>query len=196
MKKLALFIIALIGYVGVYSQQAEYHLSQKDWNDIIVVLTAEKWGEAEKLSAKFMKKFNDDNSDDAAILRYMYIRSVSAQLGDHKYSKAAALKKVNGMVGKLMITPPREFNPKRMFNGLKVSEDGDSFITCSSNSDMTVIHCFEYYFFKDPSIVKSPENYTGKSLRLAAYIKSIDAAGDSMPRFEINLENAFIWDEK
>lgn len=195
MKKLTILCLALICYFTGLSQPASYVLSEKDWTGLISLLNHEKWPAAEKRSAKLLGKCKNDSLADPAILRYMYIRCVAAQLGENKYSKSVALQKVNPLIGQTVLTPPREFNPKRMFNGFKLSEEHNSFMTCSSNREMTTIQSFEYFFFADPEVVEASERYTGKNLRIGAFIRSIEANGDTMPRLDIVFENAFVWEE-
>jgi hypothetical protein len=183
-------------FTGV-AQKSSYELTDQDWDNIIGYLSQEKWNKAESVTHKLLEKFSDtDTLADPAILRYMYLRCVAAQLGEKKYSKETALKKVKGLVGKPIITPPLEFKTDRIFNGLQLAEDSLSWYSCASNNTMTVIQCFEYYSFEDSDIVKNSALYNGKKLRIGAYIKEIEAEGYSMPRFRVVFEKSFIWSEE
>lgn len=190
-------LLTFILTLNISFAQKQEGLSVNDWDKIVKLLSTEKWKDAEKLAIKYMEKVGDDDSlADPAILRYMYLRCVAAQLGEKTYDKATALKKVEGMTGKSIITPPLLFNPDKMFNGLQLSEDSNSFFSCASNNSMTVIQEFEEYNFADTTVVDNTRPLLNKSLRIAGFIKSIEAEGMTMPRFRVVFENAFIWDEQ
>lgn len=193
---LVLALLLFPCFTGV-AQNRSNELTDQDWDKIIGYLSEEKWDKAENFTYKLLEKFSDNDSlADPAILRYMYLRCVAAQLGEKKYSKEAALKKVKDLVGKPIITPPLEFKTDRIFNGLQLAEDSLSWFSCASNNSMTVIQCFEYYSFEDKEIIKNSALYEGKKLRIGAYIKEIEAEGYTMPRFRVVFEKAFIWSEE
>jgi len=192
-----LLLVSILSFNVVFGQSQD-SLSKKEWGKIVTLLSGEKWHDAEKLTGKYLKRFDHKNDSlaDPAILRYMYLRCIAAQFGEKTYDKETALKKVDSLKGKSVITPPLIFNQKRMFNGLALSDDKKSFFSCASNNSMTIIQEFENYYFSDSTTVSRSESLTDKSLRIGCFIKSIDAEGFTMPRFKVVFENAFIWDEE
>jgi hypothetical protein len=181
-----------------YSQKNENKISEKEWDKIIQLLTKENWADAEKLSLKYLGKFSekDDSLAEPAILRYMYIRCVAARLGEKEYSKEDAVKKTEPFIGKSIITPPKEFFKKCLFNCFQLSDDKKNFSSCASNTSMTVIQIFETYIPADTNLVKNTDSLENKQLRLAAFIKEIKAGGFAMLRLEIIFDRAFIWEEE
>ena len=197
--RVTLFSVVLVFFTcfSAFAQKKSSELSDADWDKIIEYLSQEKWDKAEKITLNYLDRFSDEDSlADPAILRYMYLRCVAAQLGEKNYSKETALKKVKNLVGKPIITPPLEFNKDRLFNGLQLAEDSLGLYSCASNNDMTVIQCFEYYYFEDNDIIKNSVLYLGKNLRIGGYIKEITAEGYTMPRFRVIFEKSFIWSEE
>jgi hypothetical protein len=179
-----------------FSQNQE--ITNDEWSSLITLLTKEQWTKAEKLSLKYLNKFSekDDSLADPAILRYMYFRCIAAKLGEKLYDKEEALKKTKNLIGKTIITPPKDYIQKGLFNCLSISEDSLHLFSCSSNDDMTIIQAFETYIMADSNIIIKAKNgeYQNKKLRLGAKIKSIEAGGMMMPRLEAIFEETFIWD--
>ncbi len=171
-------------------------MADTDWDKIIELLANEKWAAAEKLSLNYLNQFDEkaDSLAAPAILRYMYIRCIGAQLGEKEYSKEEAELKLRGFVGKTVLTPPKTFHQKCIFNCFQLSEDKDHFYSCSSNKAMTVIHIFETYIMNKPEILQHTDELEGENLRLGAIIKEIKTGGFTMPRLEITFQDAFIWD--
>ncbi|MCX6352930.1 MAG: hypothetical protein NTX03_13895 [Bacteroidetes bacterium] len=196
MKKIILLGM-MIMTLPLYSQKNENKMSGGDWDKIIQLLTSEKWDDAEKTSLKFLNKFdkNDDSSSEPAILRYMYLSCVAAKVGEKIYSKEEGEKKAKKLIGKHIITPPREFNEKRIFNGFKLTEDKKSFWSCSSNNTMTIIRIFETYEMRDSNDTKNTFLLENKKIRLGATIKEVRSEGQTMPRLHITFENAFFWED-
>lgn len=200
LKLLYIFMIAILLFPNqAFAQDEEILLSEDDWNTLIPYLANEKWEEAEKITLKYLDRYkkvqNTENNAQVAILRYMYIKCVGALLGDKKYNKEEVINKLEGFEGKTVITPFRTFNSKCMFNCVKLSDDGDSFFSTSSNNIATVIHTFETYQMEDKEVLKDVEKLEKKSIRLGGFIKTIKAEGFTMPRLEITFEKAFIWEK-
>ncbi len=199
MKRFKLFAITLLCLINlsIYSQESKKEITGEEWDKLIQLLSADKWNDAEKLSLKYLNKFNDkdDSLADPAIVRYMYIRCVAAKLGNKVYDKDEAVKKVAKFIGKPIITPPRTFNQECMFNCLRLTEDKKCMYSCSSNDLHTVIHDFERYEMADTTFLDDVSAIEGKDIRIAAFVKTIDAGGYAMPRLEIVFETAFVWDE-
>jgi hypothetical protein len=200
LKSLLIFTVCCFVHYNIISQNSEEKISDTEWDNLINLLIKENWSGAEKLSAQYLKKFSakDDSPAQPAIVRYMYLTSVAAQLGEKQYCKEKALKKTRDLVGKTIITPTKEFLPNGIFNCFSLSSDSTCFFSCSSNEDMTVIQMFEKYEMADSNTLTKALNseYDNKKLRIGAVIKEINAGGYTMPRLELVFKDAFIWDEE
>lgn len=199
MKKIiVLGILFMFCPLVMLAQQKENHISEKEWDTLIELLKTEKWDKVEKVSKEYLKRFEkaSDTLTDPAIVRYMYLRCVGAELGEKKITKEQSLKKVSNLIGKTIITPPRQFREKCVFNCLKLTEDNQNLSSCGSNNDNTIIQTFETYIMADPTVIKNISQLENKDLRLGGYIKSINAEGFTMPRLEVIFDNAFIWEEE
>ena len=190
-----LLFTALLFAPTVFAQDKDL-LTEADWNKLIPYLSQEKWADAEKLTRKYLNIFKGDAimSDEAGIVRYMYLKSVAAQVGDKIIDKEAGIKKLKGLEGKNIITPLMIFKNDGMFNYLKLSEEGDNWFQCSANSEATNIHMFETYQMSDKNLITNAKAYEGKKVRLSAIIKSITANGFTMPRFDVVYSATEIWD--
>lgn len=180
----------------ISSSFGQVSMKEDDWNKIITHLSTEEWEKAEKVSLEFLNKFKgeDENSVDAAILRYMYIRCVGANLSENK-DKEMALKKVKKFIGKKIITPGIVFKEKGMFNFFNYSEENKNKIgLCASNSTNTSIFTFEHFSFKNPDFIKKRAEFEGKELRFLSEIKSIEANGFALPRLDIEFVNTEIFE--
>lgn len=111
-------MLFMMCFTNVYAQEEQSVLTDAEWEKLFPYLDKEDWKEVEKLTSGYLKKFTGDNEngDEAAIVRYMYLSGIGGQLGDKVISKDEALKKVNVLIGKNIITPPRTFRDKGMFN--------------------------------------------------------------------------------
>lgn len=183
---------------NVFCQDNTPVLAEADWQKIIPHLQNEQWGEVEKISGDYLKKFKKSNedTDEAAIVRYMYLCSVAGQLGDKQIDKDEALKKVKGLKGKTIVTPVCTFKKKGLFNFFSYSEEQKKWNKCFANKTNTAIYLFEYYDMKDKDLLKE-ENMNqieGKNLRLSGTIKDITAEGYAMPRLKVDFADADIWD--
>ena len=199
MKKIiVLGIIFMFCPSVMLAQQKENHISEKEWDTLIELLKTEKWDKVEKVSKEYLKRFEkeSDTLADPAIVRYMYLRCVGAELGEKKITKEQSLKKVSNLIGKAIITPPKQFREKCVFNCLKLTEDNQNLSSCGSNNDNTIIQTFETYIMADPTVIKNRNQFENKDLRLGGYIKTIKAEGFAMPRLEVVFDNAFIWEEE
>jgi hypothetical protein len=196
LRPILLFTVLLATSFG-YAQEKN-KITEADWNKIIPHLVNEEWADAEKISLQYLNRFKGDDvmSDEAGIVRYMYLKCVSALLGDKAIDKEQAMKKLKGFEGKNVITPFNSFKVKGMFNYLKMAEDGKAWWKCSANNEATVIHAFETYQMSDKTTIEKPEQYEGKEIRLSAIIKEITAGGTVMPRLNILFTATEIWDIK
>mgnify|MGYP000855908383 CR=1 FL=1 len=171
-------------------------LTKEDWNTILPAINNSKWEEAEKITFEILNRFKSENemSDEAGIIRYMYIRCIAAQIGEKIYEKEEGLKKLNGFEGKNIITPPIMFKAKGMFNYFSLPSEGDAQVwrQCCTNKNATVLYSFEAYEPKDISLIKDSNKYEGKYLRLSAVIKEINVGGSAMPRLDIVFKDMVI----
>ena len=190
--------IALFSPAVSFGQSNEDKLTDQDWDKVIQLLMDEKWNKAEQQCQQYLKRFgkNDDSLAEPAILRYMYLRCIGAQLGEKTYSKKTALEKVKKLIGRPIITPPKEFHTDCVFNCLQLSDNKQNLSSCGSNGTNTIIQTFETYIMADPDITKHPELLENRSFRLGGIIKSIDAGGFVMPRLDVLFEDTFFWSEE
>ena len=180
----------------LFAQDDKNLVTEADWNKIIPFLSGEQWKDAEKMARTYLNRFKgkDEMSDEAGIVRYMYLKSVGALLGDKVIDKEAALKKLKGFEGKNVITPFITFKNEGMFNYLKLSDEGDNWFQCSANNEATTIHMFETFEMSDKNLVTNPALSEGKQFRLSAIIKSIEANGFTMPRLDVTYSATEIWE--
>lgn len=133
-------------------------------------------------------------SEDAGIIRYMYLKSVGGLLGEKEISKEEALKKLKGFEGKNIITPMNMFKNDAMFNYLKLNDDGNAWWKCSANNAATIIHMFETFEVSDKDMIDNYQQFEGMNIRVFAIIKSIEAAGSAMPRLDVTYSETDIYD--
>ena len=195
---IALFGILLLNPILSTAQNRAEKISEKDWDTLIQLLTDEKWDSVENLSMQYLNRFdiNDDSLADPAIVRYMYLRCIAARFSEKTYDEEQSLKKVEFLTGKTIITPPKEFYSKCEFNCLQLTEDQKNLRSCGSNNHNTIIQTFETYIMSDTNFVKTPDLIENKDFRLGGVIKSIKAGGVTMPRLEVIIEDAFVWEEE
>lgn len=191
-----LLFAAMLSNTISSAQETASLITEDDYNRIIPFLIKEDWKETEKISREFLNRFKgaDEMSDDAGIIRYMYLTSVSGLLGNKEIDKDQALKKLKGFEGKNIITPYNQFKKGGMFNYLSLDEEGKNWLKCSANDKATVIYAFETFEMADQDMVTNYQQFEGKNIRVSAIIKSIGASGYTMPRLDIRFINTDIWD--
>jgi hypothetical protein len=174
------------GYACRVHQQQPTIITEDDWDNMIEYLSASDWEKAEQETLRHLKRFSksEENSEDAAIIRYMYIRCVGAQLATDK-DKSAADKKVKNLVNKPIITPVLTYKTKGLFNYFSLNEAKDAIFLCAANDEATNIFCFETYQMKDKRIIENITDYEGEDMRIKGVIKSISAGGFALPRLDI-----------
>lgn len=197
-KNTFVLIFLFCGGVSLYAQQTRNKISEKEWDKVIAYLDAEKWEKAENTCGQYLKKFKDDQdtSNEVSTVRYMYLFCVGARLGAKEYSKETALSKVNDLKGKTILTPPREFREKGLFNCFQLSENKKDLYCCGSNKSMTIIHTFEIYKMKDTASVKDASLYQNKVYRVKARVQKIEAGGFTMPRLELVFEGTVLREQE
>ncbi|AWH85622.1 hypothetical protein HYN59_11120 [Flavobacterium album] len=191
-----LLFAALLSNTISSAQETASLITEDDYNRIIPFLIKEDWKETEKISLEFLKRFKGANemSDDAGIIRYMYLTSVSGLLGNKEIDKEAALKKLKGFEGKNVITPYNMFKKGGMFNYFSLDEESKNWLKCSANDKATTIYAFETFEMADQDMVTNYQQFEGRNMRVSAIIKSIGASGYTMPRLDIRFTNTDIWD--
>lgn len=183
---------------NVFSQNTSPVLTDAEWETLFPYLEKENWGEVEKITSDYLKKFTgqNENGNEAAIVRYMYLSGVGGQLGDKSIDKDQAMQKVKDLKGKNVITPPRTFRKGGMFNFFSYNEDEKKWSKCFSNRDKTSIYFFEYFDMSDPATIQ--EDYMGKMegkvLQLKGKVNEIKAEGYAMPRLRIEYSEVVVWD--
>lgn len=171
-------------------------LTEDDWNTIIPYLIEEDFVNAEKVSLEFLSRFRGESemSDEAGIIRYMYLHTIGGLVGNKEITKEEAEKKLKGFEGKVIITPFNKYKKDGMFNYLTLSEDGKAWRKCATNEGATVIFMFETFEMEDKLLLDNADKYEGKNLRMVALIKSIGTGGFAMPRLEVTYSSTEIWD--
>lgn len=191
-------MLFMVCFTNAFGQETPGVLTEAEWEKLFPHLEKEEWGEADKLTFEYLKKFSKDNenSDEAGIIRYMYLCSVGGQLGNKEISKEEALEKVSGLKGKNFVTPACTFKREGMFNFFSYSEEEKKWNKCFANNDNTVIYLFEYYDMDNANASNKDfmERIEGKWLRLSGKIKDIKAEGYTMPRLRVEYSDVDIWD--
>ena len=175
---------------------AQDKVSDKDFGALIEPLSKENWKSAETISLSYLGRFKgkEDTADQAAILRYMYIRCVGARLAAKQYTPAVALAKVKRYTGKKIITPVLQYKSHGVFNLITLNDDSTALFLCGANIAGTQIQTFEHYTLNDTAALAHVGELEGHNIRMFARIKTITTAGVTMPRFEIALDNTDIYD--
>lgn len=192
-----IFFTALFSTSVCIAQDDDVSLiSDAEWDKLIPYLVEEDFVNAEKVSGSFLNRFKgeDEMSDEAGIIRYMYLYSVGGLVGEKEITKEEAEKKLKGFEGKVIITPFNMYKKGGMFNYLNLSEDGKAWSKCIANDGATVIYAFETFEMEDKLLLENASNYEGKTMRLTALIKSIGTGGFTMPRLEITYSSTEIWE--
>lgn len=193
-------MLFMMCFTNVFGQSTETVLTDAEWGKLFPHLEKEEWAEVEKLTFDYLNKFKAENedSDEAAIVRYMYLSSVGGRLGDRDIDKEEAIKKVEGLKGKHIITPGRSFRKDGMFNFFRYNEESKRWSKCFSNLDRTTIYAFEYFSMTDSETLNADfmARVEGKIIRLKGKVNDITAQGSAMPRLQINYSEAEIWDMK
>lgn len=183
---------------NVFSQNTQPVLTDAEWETLFPYLEKEDWGEVDKITSGYLKKFTkeNENGNEAAIVRYMYLSAVGGQLGDISIDKDEAMKKVKDLKGKNIITPPRTFRKGGMFNFFSYNEDEKKWSKCFSNRDKTSIYFFEYFDMADPAAIREDfmVKMEGKALQLKGKVNEIKAEGYAMPRLRIEYSGVVVWD--
>ena len=192
------FMLFMMFTATAFSQEEQRVLSDADWEKIIPHLESEQWGEVEKISGGFLKKFDkeQENGIEAGMVRYMYLCGVGGLLGEKQINKDEAEKKVKSLKGKDIVTAGSVFRSKGMFNFFSYSEEEKKWNKCFANNDNTVIYLFEYYDMAHIAAltIGFMDSVEGKVLRLRGTIKDISAEGYAMPRLKVNYSNVEVWD--
>jgi hypothetical protein len=169
---------------------------KKDWQELTDIIKAEKWQEADKLTTTYYSRVKNDNyrKDDAAILRYMMINVVAAELANGVIDNAEALKKLKPLEGKRFISPSLTFKSKGILNYLILADTGKSWVKCTTNKEADVIQMAENFEVAYPEMLVDTAKYDGRNFRLTGTIKGINASSPVRPHLEVSYANTEIWD--
>lgn len=195
---LSFVMLFMMCFTNVSGQEATPVLTDSEWEKLFPYLENEQWGEVEKLTSGYLRKFQkeNENSNEAGVVRYMYLCSVGGLLGNKDINKDDAEKKVAGLKGKSFVTPSCTFKNGGLFNFFSYNEEEKKWNKCFANNNNTVIYLFEYYDMVDIETltVDFMKNIEGKNLRLGGIIKDIKAEGYAMPRLRVDYSKVEIWD--
>jgi hypothetical protein len=175
------------------AQTDEPQLTEQDWDRLIPALVQEDWAKAEPLAASYLARFTTEAAlmgEEAATVRYMYLKCVSGLLAQKKLTKPAALAKLKGFEGRPVLTPSRPFRLKGLFNCFKLDETERAFFCCSANEGGSQIHTFETFEPADAKILAAAPQLENKEFRLGAIIQRIEAGGVTLPHLVLQFTQA------
>lgn len=162
-------------------------------------LKQENWQAANDMSLAMLNKVARDNqNDDAALLRYLYIYSEAGLMTLNELPKSEEIKKVIGFTGQRVILPPRPISLIRDYNSIRmVHGKTDSLSTTVVNKNGTSIFSFEYFIPGKPWPVEDFKKNAGKLCTIEGTIRSISVEGeDIFPNFRIILDHCVAKMEK
>lgn len=176
---------------------AQKTLRPGQWNKIIYQLEAENWKKAAKFSGRYLHRIGEsDTGEAAANLRYMYLCSISGQLGSKRISKDDALRRTKGLIGQTVLFPGHPVREKGLFNSITLAENSkDTISVCEANQACTQIFSMEHIAMAVPFGETEMQTLEGKFIRLKAVIQSIDTGGFAFPHFVVMM-NAGTWREE
>ncbi|RWY49377.1 hypothetical protein [Mucilaginibacter gilvus] len=185
MKKLLFAALFLLISFGARAQPTT---DDQKWNTLISSLEAEDWVPANELSLALLNSIPaaEQNGNQAAVLRYMYILSESGLMDLEKVTKKEALKKVIGFVGKPILLPGHPVSVKQKFNSITSASNGcDTLFVTATNRKGTSIFAFEYIVLKTKWTEADLNANAGKIWRLGGILKTIKVEGDMFKRFKL-----------
>jgi hypothetical protein len=189
MKKIVFALMLLFTLTSAANAQSL--ITDSDWEKVIAYLKNEDWGKANQLSKVYLEKIPKDqaNSDEAAILRYMYALSESGLMNAGKITQDQALKNVKDFVGLNIILPGHPITLKTGFNSLEMANDKpDTLLVTATNKAADEILCFEYIVLDKPFTMAEFKDNEGKVCRVRGRLKSIRVDGHSFPRYRMIID--------
>lgn len=187
------FLILFFLIVSVFATDAQSLISNSEWQNIINYLNNEQWEKANQLSRSYLQKIPKDkiNESDAAILRYMYIRSESGLMNLDKVTQKQAFDHIKGFVGLNLILPGHPIALKEGFNSIEMlNNKADTLIVTATNKAATDILSFEYIILDKPFTVAEFMSYIDKICAISGRLKSIKIEGHILPRFNMIIDHA------
>ena len=160
------------------------------FDDVIKALNAEEWSRSADLFLKLLnQKSVQDDTDEVAMLRYMYIKSVAGLLNQKVFTKEEALSRVKSFENKKLVLAGHPIlKGKRKSNCIQLASDKpNTLFTTATNSAGTEIHAFEYVMLKPKIEAEDMEKLEGKNGRLSGTLESIQVEGNFLPRFKLIL---------
>ena len=191
------YVVFLVTISGATISYGQCTVTPQQWDSLAHAMQQEKWTLAEQLSTTYLQHCTTTDSTPASpTLRYIFIRSVAAQLATKKYTAQQALDKVSTIKGKDVLTPNLTFRSSGMFNIVKLADNGLALFICGANSKATEIHTFEYFSPADTSIMSSISALEGKTIKLYAIVADVKTAGVTFPHLELRLTDTDIFVDK
>ncbi|MDJ1471811.1 hypothetical protein QNI19_29785 [Cytophagaceae bacterium DM2B3-1] len=190
MKKL---LFLLIWLPQLLIAQEIKSITSDEWNQLVDYLDQEQWEEASKTSFGYLNRLSKEEQelDQAAMLRYMYLLSQSGMMNDRKLSKDEAFKNVKEFKGKTLILPGHPLETKQGFNVIHPANNrADTLMITQSNHKATNILCFEYVILENKLSMAEFEMLKGKIGRVKGKLKSIHVHGNFLPRFQLFITKA------
>lgn len=171
-------------------------IHKKEWLELTEIIKAEKWQDADKLTTSYYNRVKEDNyrKDDAAILRYMILNVVAAELANGVIDNTEALKKLKPLEGKRFISPSFMFKSKGILNYLILADTGKSWVKLTTNKEADVVQMVENFEVAYPEMLVETAKYDGRNFRLTGIINTVNANSPVRPHLEVSYENTEIWD--
>ncbi|TFF38409.1 hypothetical protein [Mucilaginibacter psychrotolerans] len=183
--------VILLFMLACFFAQAQSLTDDQKWDSLISSLEAEDWMPANQLSLSLLNSIPaaEQNGNQAAMLRYMYILSESGLMDLGKVDKPEALKKVIGFVGKPIMLPGHPVSVKQGFNSITSTSNGaDTLFVTAANKKATSIFAFEYIVLKQKWTDADLNANAGKIWRLGGILKSINVEGNMFKRFKLLID--------
>lgn len=154
MSRIAVVILLLcIACLPVMAQASKpaAEVCEKQWQEMLVAVSDEKWNPAFQLATQFIKQMNADD-ERLPRLRYVYLYSAAGRVSEGAMSFDELERAVKDFNGKELALPYRRIavNCQGDFNFICVTGDSkDKLMVAASNKAATNIHAFEYVQLKE-----------------------------------------------
>jgi len=189
MRKTLFILITLLYLNSCISTKTK---SQERWISLEESLMSEDWYNAFRQSSAILNdaESKDTNSRESAIVRYMYIITVSALMNERKITKEEAIQKVNACKNKPIATSSFGFLPRGKLgtNYITYTSDNDEndLSITHTNRNGTAIFAFQYCKFEKQLSEEEYDGLVGKRAYVFGIINNIEVQGNILPRFRID----------
>ena len=185
------FVILILGGPTLIFGQGQMPTTDEEWKSLTGYMYKENYAAANQLVKPMLDKTVKANpeNEEAAILRYMHIICVAAQMNAKLYSKEEAIEIVKKYEGEFLIMPSRNIIPNDCnFNCIQIDDENENTLFVSStNENGTKIFGFERYQIKSGISAEYLERNKGKLGVVGGKLESIKVEGMIFPRFRINV---------